>query len=395
MKAFLILENGTVFEGTHIGDDKEVISEIVFDTAMVGYLSVLTDPTYAGQAVCMTYPLIGNFGISKEDMQSSKVWPDGFIVKELSRIPSNFRCDISIQEFLEEHHVAGIAGIDTRALTKILRDQGTMNGMITTNCAFDKEEVLQRIKAYKVGRAVEKVTCQVPYQVAHTTDLAQNGPLSGSARFDKDAYEKGEREPIPTNVKELNGLGLSAAVLDLGAPADVIQALAIRGCSVSVYPAHTKAEEILAAQPDGILISNGPGDPKEYPEIVEELKKIYESDIPVFAIGLGHQLMALATGADTYKMKCGHRGGNHPSKDLVTGQVHIVTLKQGYAVDASTLDETKASETGRNVNDGTNTAIDYVGKKIFSVQYRPEGNGGLLSSSYLYDRLITMMKGEN
>ncbi len=395
MKAFLILEDGTIFEGTHIGADKDVISEIVFDTAMVGYLSVLTDPTYAGQAVCMTYPLIGNFGISKEDMQSAKAWPAGLVVKELSRIPSNFRCDVSIQEFLAEHEIPGIAGIDTRALTKKLRDNGTMNGMITTNSVCNKEEILEKIKAYSVGKAVDKVTCDKAYTIAPTKELADNGPVAGAVRFDKEAYEQGEREPIPTMVKELNGLGLKAAVLDLGATQDVLHALAIRGCEVTVYPAYTKAADILKTNPDGILISNGPGNPKEYTEIIEQLKVIYEAEVPVFAIGLGHQLMALATGADTYKMKPGHRGGNHPSKDLTTGKVHIVTLKQGYAVDAKSLDAAKAVETGINVNDGTNTAIDYVGKKIFSVQYRPEASGGPLSSSYLYDRLITMMKGEN
>ncbi len=190
MKAFLILEDGTVFEGTHIGADKEIISEIVFNTSMAGYLEVLTDPSYAGQAVCMTYPLIGNYGICRDDCESERPWPDGFIVRELSRIPSNFRCDCTIQEYLEENGVPGIAGIDTRALTKILREKGTMNGMITTNEAYDLNEVLPKLKEYTTGKGVEKVTCREKYVVAPTTELAQNGPLSGAARFDKEAMKK-------------------------------------------------------------------------------------------------------------------------------------------------------------------------------------------------------------
>ena len=194
MKAFLILEDGTVFAGTHIGAEKEVISEIVFNTSMAGYLEVLTDPSYAGQAVCMTYPLIGNYGVCLEDMESLKPWPDGFIVRELSRRPSNFRCDISIQQFLEENGVPGIAGIDTRALTQILREKGTMNGMITTKEYENLDEILPKLKAYTTGKVVEKVTCKEKYVVNATTDLSENGPISGSAKFDKAKWSAGERE---------------------------------------------------------------------------------------------------------------------------------------------------------------------------------------------------------
>ena len=247
MKAFLILEDGTVFEGTHIGADKEIISEIVFNTSMAGYLEVLTDPSYAGQAVCMTYPLIGNYGICRDDMESLRPWPDGFIVKELSRIPSNFRNDCTIQQFLEENDVPGIAGIDTRALTKILREKGTMNGMITTNENYDFEQIQPKLKAYTTGKVVEKVSCKEKYVVAPTTELSQNGPLSGSAKFDKAAYEKGVREPRPTLVRELNGAGLKVALMDFGAKANIAHSLAERGCEVTVYPALTGAEEIIAS----------------------------------------------------------------------------------------------------------------------------------------------------
>ena len=392
MKAFLILEDGTVFEGTHIGADKEIISEIVFNTSMAGYLEVLTDPSYAGQAVCMTYPLIGNYGICRDDMESLRPWPDGFIVKELSRIPSNFRNDCTIQQFLEENDVPGIAGIDTRALTKILREKGTMNGMITTNENYDFEQIQPKLKAYTTGKVVEKVSCKEKYVVAPTTELSQNGPLSGSAKFDKAAYEKGVREPRPTLVRELNGAGLKVALMDFGAKANIAHSLAERGCEVTVYPALTGAEEIIASVPDGIMQSNGPGDPKECTTIIEEIRKLYQTDIPIFAICLGHQLMALATGADTHKMKYGHRGGNHPVKDLETGRVYISSQNHGYVVDTDKLDPKVAVPAFINVNDGTNEGLSYTGKNIFTVQYHPEACPGPQDSRYLFDRFIRMMR---
>ncbi len=392
MKAFLILEDGTVFQGTHIGADREIVSEIVFNTSMAGYLEVLTDPSYAGQAVCMTYPLIGNYGICREDMESLKPWPDGFIVRELSRRPSNFRCDISIQQFLEENNVPGIAGIDTRALTKILREKGTMNGMITTDESYDLETVLPKLKAYTTGKVVEKVSCREKYVLEPTTDIAQNGPLSGAARFDREKYERGEREQRPSLVSELNGAGLNVALLDFGAKANIARSLAARGCRVTVYPALTSAEEIIAAKPDGIMLSNGPGDPKECTSIIQEIKKLYDTDIPIFAICLGHQLMALATGADTHKMKYGHRGGNHPVKDLATGRVYISSQNHGYVVDTEKLDPKIAVPAFCNVNDGTNEGLSYTGKNIFTVQFHPEACPGPQDSGYLFDRFISMMK---
>ncbi len=395
MKAFLILEDGTVFEGTHIGADREIISEIVFNTSMAGYLEVLTDPSYAGQAVCMTYPLIGNYGICKDDMESLKPWPDGFIVHELSRIPSNFRCDMTIQQFLEENQVPGIAGIDTRALTKILREKGTMNGMITTNENYDFAQIQPRLKAYTTGKVVERVTCKEKYVVKPTLKLEENGPLSGAARFDKDSYGKGVREPRPTLVKELNGAGLRVALMDFGAKANIAHSLAERGCEVTVFPALTPAEEIIAMQPDGIMLSNGPGDPKECTSIIEEIRKLYATDIPIFAICLGHQLMALANGCDTHKMKYGHRGGNHPVKDLATGRVYISSQNHGYVVDTDKLDPKVAVPAFINVNDGTNEGLAYTGKNIFTVQYHPEACPGPQDSRYLFDRFIRMMKGEN
>lgn len=392
MKSFLILEDGTVFEGTHIGAKKEIISEIVFNTSMAGYPEVLTDPSYAGQAVCMTYPLIGNYGVCRDDMESKKPWPDGFIVRELSRFSSNFRSDMTIQEFLEEYGVPGIAGIDTRALTKILREKGTMNGMITTREDYDLNEIIPRLKEYTTGKVVEKVTCEHKYEVKGSVSLEENGAVSGSARFDKESYEKGTHEKKPSMVKALNGAGKKVALLDFGAKDNIADALAKRGCAVTVYPALTKAEEIIADAPDGIMLSNGPGDPKECTSIIEEINKLYQTNIPIFAICLGHQLMALATGADTFKMKYGHRGGNHPVKDLQTGRVYISSQNHGYVVDMDKLDPGIAIPAFINVNDGTNEGLSYTGKNIFTVQFHPEACPGPQDSGYLFDRFIDMMK---
>ena len=390
MKAFLILEDGTVFEGTHIGADREMISEIVFNTSMAGYLEVLTDPSYAGQAVCMTYPLIGNYGVCLEDMESGRPWPDGLIVRELSRTASNFRCDISIQQFLEKNGVPGIAGIDTRALTRLLREKGTMNGMITTSQTYQIEKILPRLKEYTTGSVVEKVTCKEKYEIKGSKCLKDNGPLSGSAVY------TGEKEKKPVLVRELNGAGKKVALLDLGTKSNIADSLARRGVDVTVYPAFTKAEEILADQPDGIMLSNGPGDPKECKDIIREIRTLYASDVPIFAICLGHQLMALATGADTYKLKYGHRGGNHPVKDLATGRVYISSQNHGYVVDTDKLDEQVARPAFINANDGTCEGLTYVGKPVFTVQYHPEACPGPQDSGYLFDRFIEMMEvGKN
>ena len=392
MKAFLILEDGTLFEGIHIGARKEIISEIVFNTSMAGYLEVLTDPSYAGQAVCMTYPLIGNYGICKEDLESRKAWPDGFIVRELSRMPSNFRCDMPIQEFLEENGVPGIAGIDTRALTKLLREKGTMNGMITTNENYNPEEILPKLKTYTAGKVVDTVTCREKYTLSAAQVLSDNGPISGSSQFIKEEYERGIREKKPSMVRALSGKGLKVALLDLGAKDNIAKSLAARGCEVTVYPAYTRAQEIIDARPDGIMLSNGPGDPKECTQIIDEIKKLYDMDITIFAICLGHQLMALATGADTYKMKYGHRGGNHPVKDLETGRVYISSQNHGYVVDMERLDPKVAVPAFINVNDGTNEGLSYTGKNIFTVQFHPEACPGPQDSGELFERFISMMR---
>lgn len=356
MKAYLILEDGTVFTGTSIGAKKEVISEIVFNTSMTGYLEILTDPSYAGQAVVMTYPLIGNYGNCYEDMESLQPWPDAYIVRELSRMPSNFRCEDGLENFLVKYDIPGIAGVDTRALTRRLREKGTMNGMITTNPDYNIDEIIPRLKEYKPTGVVARVSCREAYT--------------------------------------LPGDGPKVALLDVGAKKNIARSLNERGCEVTVYPAFTKAEEILAGKPDGIMLSNGPGDPKECTGVIEEVKKLYDSDVPIFAICLGHQLMALATGADTYRLKYGHRGGNHPVKDLVTGRVYISSQNHGYAVDENTVNPEIASVRFINVNDRTVEGLEYKKKKIFTTQYHPEACPGPQDSAELFDEFISRMKEE-
>ncbi len=386
MKAYLILEDGTVFPGVSIGSEREVISEIVFNTSMTGYLEVLTDPSYAGQAVVMTYPLIGNYGICRDDMESKRAWPDGYIVRELSRIPSNFRSGDTIQHFLKEQDIPGISGIDTRALTKILREKGTMNGMITTKLPDDLTEATERIRAYSVRGVVLKTTTKEPYVLVpeNPGNTVSKGTRTG---------ENGAQPAPPASVFDpTSGLGLRVALMDYGAKSNIGESLAARGCEVTVWPADTPAETVLAKRPDGIMLSNGPGDPAENTEIIKEVKKFYDSDVPIFAICLGHQLMALATGAKTYKLKYGHRGGNHPVKDLATGRVYITSQNHGYAVDTESLDPDVAAPAFVNVNDGTNEGLSYKGKNIFTVQYHPEACPGPQDSGYLFDRFIRMMK---
>lgn len=354
MKAFLILEDGHVFTGKSVGSTKDIISEIVFNTSMTGYLEILTDPSYAGQSVCMTYPLIGNYGICYEDMEANKPWQSGFIVREIAKRPSNFRSQESIERFLVDNNITGIEGIDTRALTKILREKGTMNGMITTNENYNLEEVLDVLKNYKIGNVVMEVTCK--------------------------------------EIEHFDGTGYKVAVVDLGAKKNIINSLLKRGCEVTVYPADVDADVIIADKPDGIMLTNGPGDPKECAKTIEEIKKLFATKIPIFAICLGHQLLALANGADTEKMKYGHRGANHPVKDLKTGKVYISTQNHGYMVKEDTLDRDIAEVSFINVNDGTVEGVHYLGKNVQTVQFHPEACAGPLDTDFLFNEFMNMME---
>lgn len=357
MKAFLILEDGNVFTGESIGAQREIISEIVFNTGMTGYLEVLTDPSYAGQSVVMTYPLIGNYGICHEDMESEKPWTDGFIVRELSRIPSNFRSGESIQSFLSRNDIPGIAGVDTRALVKILRSKGTMNGMITTRETEVTEELLDRIRSYKVTGVVAGTSRQDTMVI----------PAEGDKKY-------------------------KVALIDYGMKLNIARSLAKRGCEVTIYPAFTKAEEVLQYKPDGIMLSNGPGDPKECVDVIKEVGKLFDSGVPIFAICLGHQLLALANGGDTEKMKYGHRGANHPVKDLKSGRVYISTQNHGYMVKEGSISPDKAEVSFVNVNDRTVEGMHYLGKNVFSVQFHPEACAGPRDSEFLFNEFINMME---
>ena len=354
MKAFLILEDGTVLTGESFGASKEIISEIVFNTSMTGYLEILTDPSYAGQAVVMTYPLFGNYGICTEDMESRHPWPGGLIVREYSTLASNFRNEMTLDDFLKKYDIPGIAGVDTRHLTRIAREHGVMNGMITTREDFVLEEELKKIRAYKVEGVVRQVTCK-------------------------------EKRVLP-------GDGFKVALMDYGAKYNIERSLNSLGCQVTVYPAYTPAEEVLADEPDGIMLSNGPGDPKECVEIIEELKKLFATNIPIFGICLGHQLMALANGADTEKMRYGHRGANHPVKDLKTGKVYISSQNHGYVVLESSLDRDVAEVSFININDGTLEGIHYLGKNVMTVQFHPEACPGPNDSAFLFNEFMNMME---
>ena len=355
MKATLILENGSVFCGTSMGCAADCICEMVFNTSMAGYQEILTDPSYAGQGVVMTYPLIGNYGVNSEDNESRRPWASAMIVRRLSPRGSNFRCEGTLDEYLKEHGITGICGVDTRAITRLLRDQGTMNGMITTEETPDLEEKLKLIRDYRVRGTVVETT--------------------------------------RSRVEVYPGDGPRVALLDLGVKENMIRSLHRRGCEVTVFPAHTPAKVILEGGFDGVMLSNGPGDPADNVEIIGEVKKLYDADIPVFAVCLGHQLMALATGAVTEKLKYGHRGGNHPVRDMAEGRVYITSQNHGYVVKAESVDPAVAEISHVNVNDGTVEGLRYRNGRVFTVQFHPEASPGPRDTGYLFDRFIENMKG--
>ena len=356
MKATLILANGSVFSGTSIGSTSDRICEMVFNTSMTGYQEILTDPSYAGQGIVMSYPLIGNYGVNHEDNESTRPWAEAFIVRHLARRGSNFRCEDGLDSYLKQFHITGIEGVDTRALTRILRSQGTMNGMITCAEHFSVPECLERIRAYRVEGTVERVTRRE----------AQVYPALGERR-------------------------LRVALMDYGVKENMIRCLQNRGCEVTVFPARTPAEAVLSGGFDGVMLSNGPGDPADNVEIITEVRKLYESELPLFAVCLGHQLLALATGAETRKMRFGHRGGNHPVKDLEYGRAYITSQNHGYAVVSSTIDPEIADEYFNNVNDRTCEGVRYKRIPAFSVQFHPEACGGPRDTAFLFDKFFEMM----
>ncbi len=359
MKAYLILEDGTVYEGRPAGKPGEVISEIVFNTSMTGYQEILTDPSYAGQAVALTYPLIGNYGVCTGDMESVRPYADGLIVREISETPGSWRAENTLRNFLQKYGICGITGVDTRHLTKQIRDKGTMNGCITVH-EYSEEEMpalLERIRAYRVTGVVRKTS---------SAEVREYPAVSGN--------------------------GKRVALLDTGTKQNIIRSLQKLGCSVTVYPWNTPAEEILSRKPDGIMLSNGPGDPKEEAGLIAEVRKLALSGTPLFAICLGHQLTALAMGGDTGRLKFGHRGANQPVKDLRTARVYITSQNHGYAVKNGSLPETVAVPAFVNLNDGTNEGLRYVGRNILTVQFHPEASPGPMDAGELFGEFLRMME---
>ncbi|MCH3972241.1 MAG: carbamoyl phosphate synthase small subunit [Oscillospiraceae bacterium] len=359
MKGLLMLENGATFAGTGFGDEHDVLCEVVFNSAMCGYPELLTDPSYAGQGVVMTYPMIGNYGICYEDAESSKPWLRAYIVRSVSNIASNFRCDVDLNSYLKTHHVPGLEGIDTRALTRILRESGTMRGMIAYADSLeqiDQAAMKRKIQNYQLESCVPQVS-------------VRGGNVYGDG-------------------------AVKVALMDYGVKSNIIRSLVARGCTVKCFPWDAAFEEVMEWKPDGMMLSNGPGDPKACGKGIEELKKVYKSEIPTFAICLGHQLMALAQGFDTYKLKYGHRGINHPVKDLSTNRVYITSQNHGYVVDEKTIDPAVAAASFISMNDGSIEGIRYKSGRCFSVQFHPEACGGPRDTAFLFDRFMKVLGGE-
>ena len=398
-KAYLILADGTVFEGTSIGAEGKTIGETVFTTGMTGYIETLTDPSYFGQIVTQTFPLIGNYGVESVDFESKKSWVRGYIVRELCDKPSNFRCEGDLDSFLREQNIVGITGIDTRKLTKILREAGVMNGMILSGDESEKlktengklvaeNSLLEEIRAYKIEKAVESVQSLCN---ENDRDFKGQRPLGeGVAENANGGCSEGETSPKIADSSSL-APKFSVVLFDFGAKANIERELEKRGCKVTVVPFDTTAQKVIELNPDGIMLSNGPGDPAENVNIIEEIRKLCESRIPIFGICLGHQMLALARGAKTSKLKYGHRGGNHPVKDLESGRVFITSQNHGYAVESETLpDYAKLSFV--NANDNTCEGVTYTDIPAFSVQFHPEACGGPHDTNFLFDKFIEMMR---
>lgn len=352
MKRYLILSDGSVFEGKAIGADGEAVGEVVFTTAMVGYMETLTDPSYYGQIVTQTFPLIGNYGAIEADAESEKPALRGYIVREECAEGSNFRKESELDAFLKKHNVVGLCDVDTRALAKKIRSKGVMNGIITDKKSVS-EQTRKEIKAYRVANAVENTTCR--------------------------------------EEKTIGNGGKRVVLWDFGAKQNIERELTKRNCTVIRVPAHTTAQRIAELRPDGIMLTNGGGDPADNIAIIEELRKINEKKIPTFGICLGHQLLALSRGASTHKLKFGHRGANQPVRDGVTGRTYITSQNHGYAVLPSSL-PSGAVLRYTNANDKTAEGIDYTDMPAFSVQFHPEACGGPLDTNFLFDRFFELME---
>lgn len=355
MKAVLVLEDGSIFTGKSLGASGEVSGEVVFNTGMFGYQEVITDPSYTGQIVTMTYPLMGNYGVNDFDVESNKPQVSGMIVKHSSDSPSNWRSQNTLNNYLEKNNVVGISGIDTRALTRIIRSKGTMGGIIST-ADTPEEALIEKAKKVEITgpQIVKSVTTSKPYQIA--------------------------------------GEGPKVVVMDFGIKQNILRQLKECGCDLTIVPSYYTAGEVLELNPDGIFLSNGPGDPKDVPEAINAVKELIGKR-PMFGICLGHQIMGLALGADTYKLRFGHRGSNHPVQDLRSGKVSITSQNHGYAVAWASVNKNSDIEiTHKNLNDDTVEGIMHLKKKAFSVQYHPEAFPGPEDSRYLFDEFLELMK---
>ncbi|MBC3899886.1 MULTISPECIES: glutamine-hydrolyzing carbamoyl-phosphate synthase small subunit [Acetobacterium] len=357
-RAWLVLSDGSVFEGYNFGCEGTTIGEIVFTTGMTGYQEVLTDPSYYGQIVLQTYPLIGNYGINSDDMESERSWINGYITKEWCEEPSNFRNTHNINEFMIEQDKIGIWDVDTRAITRVIREHGTMNGAITTeDIETTKEALMEKIHAFKVVNPVQAVT-----------------------RKNKGWYY--------SQVNRANHV----ALIDYGYKHNILRMLLRLGCNVTVMPANTTIEEIRMLNPDGIMLSNGPGDPAENIEIIENLKDFVKYGKPIFGICLGHQLLALAMGGETFKLKYGHRGMNQPVKDVTRDRVFITSQNHGYAVVPESIPAEVGKVTHFNLNDGTCEGVEYPDIHAFTVQFHPEASAGPNDTGYLFEQFTDLME---
>lgn len=365
-KAILVLEDGRSFAGESFGANGEAFGEMVFNTSMSGYQEILTDPSYAGQVVCMTYPLIGNYGTNAEDVESRRPWAEGFVVREASRIASNFQSRMSLQDYLKSNNIVGIEHIDTRALVRHIRDKGAMRVGIST-VDLDPESLLTKVLA--------------------SPEMA-NRELASAVTVE-DCYEY-EAETRPVGSVPFAEPKYHIVAYDFGVKTNSLREFAKFGCRVTVVPAETSAENAMALKPDGIFLSNGPGDPASMTTVVEEIKKLTASETPMFGICLGHQLIGSAFGGSTYKLKFGHRGGNQPIKDLTTGKIEITAHNHGFAVDADSLPD-DVEVTHINLNDHTVAGLRHKKLPVFSVQYHPESAPGPHDSEYLFGRFIGLM----
>lgn len=401
-KACLVLANGLVFEGRSFGAEGIIIGETVFTTGMNGYLETLTDPSYYGQIVTQTFPLIGNYGDIKKDYESSKCNLRGYIVRQWCEEPSNFRCDGDLDSYLKSQNIIGLYDIDTRKLTKILREVGVMNGMLISGNSKDaleafaalkdekkKTALLEKIKSYKIEKAVESVTGSAT-GVEEPADVV----FSESAKY--------RFVPVTADGTKINdekeamkaGKGKKVVLWDFGAKANIRRELLKRGLEVVTVPCSYTAEQIMALNPDGVMLSNGPGDPAENAGIIAEIKKLLKTGIPIFGICLGHQLLALANGAQTMKLKYGHRGANQPVKYTKTGRVYITSQNHGYAVKNDCLPE-GAVQSFVNTNDGTCEGLTYTKIPAFSVQFHPEACSGPLDANFLFDEFVTLINNHD